>query len=83
MPAYSFTLTVRVGCEINFVSFLDLTPQFSKNITLSSDGNILGFIVMLDINSHGTSGKITNMSVTGCYFIAAAQKLLDSLNLGR
>ena len=70
MPADCLSFTVRVRCEINVIRLLNFLSQRSKYFALSSYSNVFRLEIIIDINSHGTLGKIPYMSLGSGYFIS-------------
>ena len=52
-----------------------------QKISLSADCDVLRFKIILNIDSHLTSRKITDMSLTCRDIILLSKKLLDGLHL--
>ena len=83
MPADGFALTVRVGREEDAVRVLGLALQLFDKLFLALDADVLGRIVMLDINSQLGSRQVTDMAHTGRYLVITAQIFTNGFRLGR
>ena len=83
MPRNSLSLTVRVGCKIYGIGFFDKFFKFRYKVSLSADGDILRFVVILDIDSEGALGQIANMALACCYFKIFTKEFFNCLNFCR
>ncbi len=79
MPGYRLPLPVRVCRKIDPVSLFHFLPEPCQKLTLSSDGNIMGFKIIVKIDSHLALRHIPDMSVGCHHFIIFPQKLLYRL----
>ena len=83
MPADRFSLTVRVGSQIHFLSFLRKPLEFCQGIAFSSYSNILRLVIILDINAERTLREVSHMPFGSDYIITAPQVFLDRFYLSR
>ena len=81
VPGNCFSLAVRVRCQIDLVGLLHALSEIRQKISLSADCDVLRFKIILNIDSHLTSRKITDMSLTCRDIILLSKKLLDGLHL--
>ena len=51
MPRDGFSLSIRVGCQIDFRSILGFFFQFFDDISLPADGDVLRFKVVINVDS--------------------------------
>ena len=64
MPGNRFPFTVRVGSQIDLVSFFRLLTKLRENLSLAADTDTLGFIAVLRVKAELGFGKIADMSLT-------------------
>ena len=83
MPGNSFSLAVRVSCQIYFICLLGFLAKLCQDLSFSTNGYILGFIIMIYIDSKLTFREIPHMSVGRHDFIIGSQKLFNCLHLCR
>ena len=77
MPADGFPFTVRVSCEIYFVSSLRIFTKFAQKFPLPADRNIFGFKVIFKIDTQLAFRQVTDMTHRSLNLIVAAQEFAD------
>ena len=69
MPGNRFPFTVRVGSQIDLVSFFRFLTKLRQNLSLAADSDILGFIAVLRVKAKLAFGKIADMSLRSQYLV--------------
>ena len=69
MPADCFALAVRVSCQINFIRFFSQGLELLNQLALAADIDILGFKVVLYVDTEGALRQVTQMSHRSGYRI--------------
>ena len=72
MPAYRFSLSVRVGCEINFIGFFDLFFKSFDNRLFIRGYNVIGFVVFGYVHAQSLFGQIPDVSAACVHLIFPA-----------
>ena len=67
MPADCFALAVRVSCQINFIRFFSQGLELLNQLALAADVDILGFKVVLYVDTEGALRQVTQMSHRSSY----------------
>ena len=81
MPAYRFSLSVRVGCEVNFIGFFDLFfKPFDYGFFIRRN-NVIGFVIFRDVDAEPFFGQIPHMPAARVYLILSSEILLDRFRL--
>ena len=83
MPGDGLSLAIRVRCEIDVVCFLDLLAESGQHISLSPDGDVLRFVIILRIKAQLAFGKIPHMSAGGVHGIVGSQEFFYCFHLCR
>ena len=71
MPRDRFSLSIRVSCQIDFRSILGFFLQFFDNISLPSDGDVLRFKVVIDVDSQLAFWQIPHVTDRSDHLISA------------
>ena len=82
MPGNSFSLPVRVSCQVDRVYLFGGGLQFFDQIFLALDRDILGGEITLQVHAHGGFGKIPQMAHTCLDGIVRAQIFTNGFRLG-
>ena len=83
MPRDRLALAVRVGCEIDKVALVRRLAQLVDNLVLPLDRDIFRAEIVLNVDSHGFSRQITQMSHGSLDHVIRAQILPDCFCLCR
>ena len=83
MPGDSFSFPVRVRGQVDHFRLLYFLAQLCQYIALPPNGNILGLIIMLRVNTQLTFRQIPDMAVGSVHLIVGTQKLFDRLYFSR
>ena len=83
VPGDRLSLAVRVRCQIDPVRLFDKLAQSRQELALAADGDVLGLVIVLDVDPHLALGQVADVSVGRGHLVAGPQKFLDRLYLGR
>ena len=83
MPGNGFSFTVRVGCEVDGIHLRGGLFQFLDQFFLTSDRNVLGGKILLQIYTHLALGQIPQVTHAGLDNIIRSQIFSNRLCLGR
>ena len=81
MPRNSFTLSIRVSCEIHFLRAYILVSQFLNNFLFIIHVDIRRCKITTHIDTELIARQITQMPATGKDFKVFAEKLFNRLGL--
>ena len=74
VPADSFAFTVRVSCDINFISLFGCCFQFLNQFALAADIDVLGLKSVFYIHAENAFRQIAQVPHGSAYSIIAPQK---------
>ena len=80
---YKSFITINFQSANDTIRDLFVNSLLGQYISLPADCYVFGLIIMINVDSHGTPGKVSHMTVAGCNLISCSQKLLYRLDLGR
>ncbi len=86
MPGNGFSLTIRVGCQIHFVTMGSELLKLLDGFFLVLGNLISRLEVILNVNPESVFSadcQVADMSFAGNYFISVSQIFLNGLRFGR
>ena len=83
VPTYRFAFAVGVGCEINFIGFVDFFLQAFYNRFFIGGNNVVGGEIFTYVYAHAFFRQVADVSAARVDFILSAEIFFDRLRLGR
>ena len=82
MPGNRFALSVRVGCEVDFLRALGFLADLGQYLAAPMDGDVFERKIVIYIHAQLRLGKIAHMSLRGLHLIILAQEARNGARLG-